>query len=320
MLLAAILFAVRFFTSNPDSFAGAVITSDPDAIRQLPIGDVQVTLTAGQSKYTVRSEASGYFMVHLPRRIRRGLAITLSFQHADYQPLEIHDKAENRLYLAQLLPISRPAPHPQLPDVNISHVVAEYSVTSTSTINIGSAVRPFTVPNMPNLPCKGGRPCSPDGRWRATIGSFVLDAGQGNEFHNARVSCIAGPCPFTRILNSDLARENRTFNVSALNWSTAATFLLEAEVFKPIANNIIRRSYPVIFERALTFTLPGSAEGVSIEAEVDGTMIVFPLGPALNLDWANCQIVVNKDQTRVYRCELKPGYRFQTDLAQAGGN
>jgi hypothetical protein len=49
---------------------------------------------------------------------------------------------------------------------------------------------------------------------------------------------------------------------------------------------------------------------VSIEAEVNGTTIVFPLGPALYLSWANCQVAVNQDQTKVYRCELNPGYRF----------
>jgi hypothetical protein len=95
-----------------------------------------------------------------------------------------------------------------------------------------------------------------------------------------------------------------------LNWSDTATFLLEAEVFHTTVTSFIRQSYPVIFERALTFTLPAAAEGVSIEAQLNGSLIVFPLGPALLLSWANCQMVVNKDATRVYRCELKPDYRF----------
>ena len=42
-----------------------------------------------------------------------------------------------------------------------------------------------------------------------------------------------------------------------------------------------------------------------------GRSIIFPLGPSLFLSWANCNGRVNPDQTRVYRCELKPGYRFQ---------
>jgi hypothetical protein len=56
--------------------------------------------------------------------------------------------------------------------------------------------------------------------------------------------------------------------------------------------------------------LPASAEAVSIQADVDGSMIVFPLGPALYLSWADCQLSLNKDQSKIYRCELKPGFQF----------
>ncbi len=72
----------------------------------------------------------------------------------------------------------------------------------------------------------------------------------------------------------------------------------------------VRESYPVIFGQTLNFTLPANSEGVSIEAELDGTPVVFPLGPNLFLSWADCNARVNKDQTKVYRCELKPGHRF----------
>ena len=99
--------------------------------------------------------------------------------------------------------------------------------------------------------------------------------------------------------------------VSARNWSDTTTFLLEAEVVHPMVSQIVHESYPVIFGQGLNFTLPSSAEGVSIEAELDGQMIIFPLGPALFLSWANCNARVNPDQTRVYRCDLKPGYQFQ---------
>ena len=62
--------------------------------------------------------------------------------------------------------------------------------------------------------------------------------------------------------------------------------------------------------RVAIFTLPAAAEGLSLEAELNGDAIVFPLGPTLFLSWANCQSFVNKDQSKLYRCELKPGYRF----------
>jgi hypothetical protein len=73
---------------------------------------------------------------------------------------------------------------------------------------------------------------------------------------------------------------------------------------------MVHHSYPVVFGRALNFTLPSESEGVSIEADIERSTIIFPLGPALHLSWADCNARVNPDRTKVYRCELKPGYRF----------
>jgi hypothetical protein len=98
--------------------------------------------------------------------------------------------------------------------------------------------------------------------------------------------------------------------VSATNWSDTATFLVEAEVVHPMMSDVVRNSYPVIFGDALNFTLPPAAEGISIQAELNGETIVFPLGPALILSWADCNARANQDRTRVYRCELKPGYQW----------
>jgi len=153
--------------------------------------------------------------------------------------------------------------------------------------------------------------CSPDGKWRAALGSASLDAGTGNQFRSARASCIAGPCPFTKIDSDRFSQGEQTYTVLARDWSDTATFLLEAEVVHPMVSQIVHESYPVIFGEGLNFTLPSTAEGVSIEAELDGQMIVFPLGPELFLSWASCNARVNPDQTKVYRCDLKPGYRFQ---------
>ncbi len=95
------------------------------------------------------------------------------------------------------------------------------------------------------------------------------------------------------------------------NWWDTATFLLEAEVVRRMASNMVRETYPVIFGRALNFSLPATAEGPSIEAEINGEAIVFPLGPDLFLRWADCKVGIDKDQSKTYRCELKPGYEFR---------
>ena len=146
-------------------------------------------------------------------------------------------------------------------------------------MNIGSGAKTFEVVNSGNVPCDRQPPCSPDGRWKAADGGVSLDAGAENEFRNARLSCIAGPCPFTRLESDGFSKGGRFIAASVRNWSDTVTFALEAEVFRPQNTNTIQRSYPIILGRQLNFTLAGSAEGVSIEAEVDGSPIVFPLAP-----------------------------------------
>ena len=110
-------------------------------------------------------------------------------------------------------------------------------------------------------------------------------------FRNMRASCIAGPCPFTRIDSSGFVHGGRNITVSATNWSDTATFLFEAEVFRTTISSSVRHSYPVIFGRTLNFTLPPTQEGVSIEADLNGAPMVFPLGPDLYFELGKLQCV-----------------------------
>src|SRR5205807_6307310 len=124
--------------------------------------------------------------------------------------------------------------------VKVAHVRVRYTVKALTEVNVGSAVRTFEVENKGNVPCQGRAPCSPDGKWKASTGTATLDAGVGNEFRNARASCIAGPCPFTRIDTSALENDGRTITVSATSWSDTATFLVEAEVVHPMVSDVVR--------------------------------------------------------------------------------
>lgn len=312
LLILGALFVPRLIRRRPVVLQGAVVQQNADTNKELPVADTVVTAVAGQTMAVTKSDASGFFGIVLPVEIRRGTPIVLKFRHADYRPLDLKEYVSDGLYIARLEP-AKPAARPDAhhPETVIANLRVRYSIKAVSAVNIGSAVRAFQVENKGNVPCNGQSLCSPDGRWKAGSNSVTLDAGEDNEFRNARASCIAGPCPFTRVDANDLVQGGRTISVSALDWSDTATFLLEAEVFRTMISDMVRESYPVIFGPALNFTLPASAEGITIEADVNGEQVVFPLGPALLLSWAECNARVNPDQTKVYRCQLKPGYRFR---------
>lgn len=308
LLLAAITLAlVVWHKQQPISLRGGVLVLDSDPRKQLPIGGVEVS--SDLAPLAVKSDSSGFFTLKLRKHIRRGHSITLHFSSPQYQAFELNDFVGNKLYIVHLVPLSSgPTPQGQ-PPVKLTNVRVRYTDEAMTVLNVGSAVKTFEIQNKGNVPCKKQHPCSPDGQWKAAIGSGMLDAGPGNEFREARVSCIAGPCPFTKIESDDFSKGGQTINVVARDWSDTATFLLEAEVFRPMVSQTEHWGYPVIFGEGLSFTLPAGAESVSIEADLDGQGIIFPLGPSLFLSWATCDRG-DQGKTRVYRCALKPGYRF----------
>ena len=310
---------------------GAVIQRHPDTNKQVPIAGVAITATDGIVSATTHSEASGYFKLVLQNGLLSGNPVTLSFQHPAYQPLELPVQTGRletppELYIAAMTPITPTTPNAPKPEASpktppqsssretvVSNIRVRYTINSRTDANIGSAVKTFQVVNTGNVPCDHHNPCSPDGKWKASSASESLDAGVDNTFSNVRASCIAGPCPFTRIDSSGFIHGGRNITISVLNWSDTATFLMEAEVNHTAINSNVRQLYPVIFGRTLNFTLPPTQEGVSLEAEIDGSPMVFPLGPTPKLSWATCTVRTDTDtaeKTTVYGCELKPGYRF----------
>jgi hypothetical protein len=289
---------------------GAVLVQDSDPRKQRPVAGVAISAGDLATSDTV-SDASGLFVLRLRKPIRNGHAIVISFRHAQYQPLYLNDFVTSKLYVVHLVPVANVATPGNQPQVSVANVRVRYTVKALDQLNVGSAVKIFEIQNKSNVPCKGGSLCSPDGKWKAASGTATLDAGPGNAFRNARSSCIAGPCPFTKIEGDRLSQADQIVTATARDWSDTATFLLEAEVFRPVMSQMEHWSYPVVFGEGLSFTLPSAAESVSIEAELDKQTIIFPLGPSLFLSWATCNTEVNADRSRIYRCAPKPGYRFQ---------
>lgn len=315
--IAAAVIVARFYALKPrlTTLQGAVIRSDKDTFKQEPIAGALVVASRGVNSAIGRSDTSGYFRITFPQVIWPGQTVTLTFSHPNYHPLNLNLKmtfrsTARRLIVAAMRPISQPAVMPTgMPATVISNVRIRYTVNASAAENIGSAVRTFQVTNEGNVPCRHQGPCSPDGTWKAATKSVTLDAGLGNVYREVRASCIAGPCPFTSIQTH---ANGRTIVATALDWSDTATFLLEAEVFHTSLDSSVRETYPVIFDRNLSFTLPATQEGVTIQAEVNGTPMIFPIGPDVYLDWADCTLRTNSgpDKSILYQCELRPGYKF----------
>jgi hypothetical protein len=295
----------------PSPLEGSVLKSDPDPQKQQPISDVDVVATSGASFGEAKTNEIGFFHIMMHPGVPKGAPIAIHFSHAEYKPLDVEEIAQGRLLIARLIPLHEANPVvPKGPLMDVANVVVRYSIQQTTAINTGSVVKTFQVVNGGNVRCAGSIPCSPDGKWKAAIGSITLDAGVGNQFQRARVSCISGPCAFTRIESNTVSDDGRKMEISALNWSDTATFLIQAEVVHPMVNDLNLDLYPVIFGQALNFNLPPAASGLSIEATVNTEEVVYPIGPDLCLSWAECKVSVAKDQTKSYRCELKPEYRF----------
>jgi hypothetical protein len=311
ILIGSVLFIIRQSRPKPPlQLTGVVLRRDTDPRKQIPLADAEVTATTASTTTRTLSDASGFFSFTLPPREGEPQVAKLAFAHSEYVPFDISEATGNQLYLAYMTPLPEKMILPVTHKVTtLSNVRVRYTEKATVTNNIGPLVKPFQVVNTGNIPCDQSEPCSPDHKWKATIYSFV-EQGHDHVFRHPRLACIAGPCPFTRIESPDLVEDAHDLKISVRNWSDTATFLLEAEVSQTRTTDVVRQSYPTEFGSSMSFILPASAQGPSVEADVDGQPIVFPLGPDLLVSWGTCSVKVAPDKTRAYRCDLKAGYRF----------
>ena len=321
MLLAtALLLFIRrdsgiaFFTLQ-----GVVLRQDKDLRGQQPVANVAMQLQMASRTFDATTDAQGYFHIPLHRVVLPGTRLLLTLTHPGFQPQQLPIVVSLRssrnplriLFLRESVADSQNHPSTTA-SVRMTNIRVRYVENGSTETNIGSISRTFEIANHGNVPCKGHPPCSPDGQWKATIGKIQLDAGPGNAFQQIRISCIAGPCPFTRIDSPHEEKSGRMLSARVTNWSDTVAILVEAEVYHQSVSSAVHHLFPVLFERTLSFTLPANEEGVSLEAEMNGTEMVFPLGPEGEMSWASCveRDSESADQARVYHCELKPGYSF----------
>jgi len=316
-IATSVVVVLRMHLHNgPLVLTGAVIQKSDDARKQSPIADVVVSAGSEEGAPPVQTNTSGFFKLLLGPHVHSGQSVTLHFRNPKYAPVDLKTTVNNELYVIRMTPLQtdEQAAGAQAagaqPAVVVSNIQVRYSTESSADVNIGTGVTTFEVPNVGNVPCDPRGPCSSDGKWKAAIGGASLDAGPGNDYRNARVFCIAGPCPFTKVVSDNFTRGGRYISVSELNWSDTTTFLFQAEVFRHQVSDTVRQSYPVIYGRTFNFSLPSAAEGPSLEAELDKVPITFPLRPEPNLSWAACSVIMGSRYSKSYRCELRPGFKF----------
>lgn len=296
-----------------EAIEGATVTDSENPHKQAPIPNVVITAAAAGYTTSAKSQISGHFRLPLAREWKAGQAITITFRADNFQPLQQTIVPGDELMIARLLPMDGRQPDPQTgTQTALTNVRIRYSTEFITTSNVGSIAPTMDVPNAGNAACDPDGPCSPDGRWKAAISTRTLDAGKDNQYVNTRVSCIAGPCPFTKLEDDSYTKPSRVINVKIRNWSDTTTFLIEAEVSRTQRSNFVREAYPAMFGQAMTFTLPPGAQGLYLEAELNGHPIVFPVGPARLLSWTTCNVETSADGSKLFRCELKPGYRFES--------
>jgi hypothetical protein len=296
---------------------GSVLNQDADPSKRTPIPGVTVTATRGETELVRQTDPTGYFAVSFNSGIESGKDLTLTFEKTGYKTVQITPAHPgDQLYIVQMEPMAPPRPvraqreQPPAKLTSIKDVRVRYSFKNESTISVSAVAKEFMAPNKGNIPCGNLKPCSPDGKWKATVTILPIDTDPGNEFRNVRVSCIAGPCHFLRIDPPSIENGGAKLKISVLNWSDTAAFLVEADVVRRMVTNVVRQSYPFILSNTMNFALPPTSEAVSIEANVDGKLIIFPLPPTLDLSWADCNVDTTAGGDKTYRCQLKAGYQF----------
>src|SRR5690349_5471535 len=132
MCAAVVAFLVIHRLRNPLTITGAVTIQDADARKELPIADVEISVANGAAESSTKSDASGFFTLKLKKWIRKNRPITLQFRHPNYQPLDLPEFANNKLYVARMVPITKRQEN--VPSVAIGNVRVRYSIKAPRTM------------------------------------------------------------------------------------------------------------------------------------------------------------------------------------------
>src|SRR5215471_11621924 len=107
---------------KPLVLRGAVTVKNSDARKEVPVADVEVSVSDQIPVGSTKTDASGFFSLTLPWRIRRGHSMTLKFRHPDYQSLDQPDFVGDQLYVAHLTPRPRPPAAAKGPERTVGNI------------------------------------------------------------------------------------------------------------------------------------------------------------------------------------------------------
>jgi hypothetical protein len=157
------------------SVEGAVLMQDTDPRRQLPISGVEVSTAAGETMVQSRSDAAGFFRLKVPLSLWRNETSGLDFRHPGYRSVHVSQQLGEQIYVVRMAAIaSQSAPEPTGAQATLKDVRVRYATKATTPINVGSIAKTFEVANAGDVPCNHAPVCSPNGKWKASLGGLSL--------------------------------------------------------------------------------------------------------------------------------------------------
>ena len=181
-----------------------------------------------------------------------------------------------------------------------------------------TGVKTFQIQIMGNIPCNGstlfpGRQMEGGNQFR------VPGCGRGKRFPKCQGFLYCGPLPFhAELIMTAFPREGATSRSPCAIGRIRPHSCFRRRCSDPQISDLVRMTYPIILGTSLNFTLPPTAEGPSVEAELNGENIIFPLGPdpCFELGRLQCQRAKGNNGQKFYRCELNAGYQFQIEMSR----
>ncbi len=257
------------------------------------------------------------------KRVWPSEEVNLSFRDSDYHPLDLRflvglRSSLKKLTVAELEPVAQPSGAVGKPSV-VSNIRIRYSVNYRAKQIFAPVWRPFKLSiretcrasnNIRALRTGSGR--HPRVRLRWTLAPITNSATCAHRAFPGRAHLL-GSTPADIRAEAASLRPRRSIGPIPQRSSWKPKFSHYT------TDSNVRESYPVIYGRVMHFTLPSNQEGVSIEAEIDGSPMVFPPGPDLYTSWATCSC--RRRRGKLYRLparvkktrlplHLKPIYCF----------